>query len=173
MKFNIRSSLMIQFLIMLAFMLIFSIGTASATDNGNHYGQSGGANVNAGASGSLWTGGVTSYAKSETVGGSGISTGVAGNGYTSQSASNAGGGTSSAGGSINSNGVATYSNTSSYSSGYSSGAASGNYSSSNAGGVGTDVSAGAQGSFTKVAGGFEVSGFINGSSWHNGNNGHH
>lgn len=128
-------------LVLIAMTFAFSISTVSATNYGSI-----GAN--------LYAGQVVAQSSSSTVGGSSFAVGVNANGAAKGYAESAGGGTASAGGNINKNGVTTFSNNTSYSSGDAKSHIRGNGTGTGSAAQGTDVNSAAVGQFGKIGTGF-------------------
>ncbi len=129
----------------LAAVLLVMTGSAFAHNTGSF-----------GASGNLYAGTVVAQSSSSTVGGSQFSVGVNSNGNAHGYAESTGGGTASAGGNITKNGVTTFSNNSSYSTGDAKSHIGGSATSTGSAAQGTDVNSAAVGQFGSIGAGFGV-----------------
>lgn len=135
-----------------------SLGIASLFISGAALAGGYGAGIGAGIVGGGYAGSTGGYAESATVGGSQATTGNYGTGLAVQFSSNEGAGYAAAGGHISPDGVTTYTAGGSSSYANSGGFALGNGYGETAGGVGTDYSANAWGSFQSA--GFGIGGAV-------------
>ena len=153
----------------LPMVLIVAMGISNvALADGHGVTLSGNWNGGVWATQTHYTGKLSSGASSNTSGGSEATTGVNGNGWSFQKSWNVGSGFSGAGGTVNSNGVETWTNGGSFSKGSSFGADNGNlngFTNNTAGGVATNYSSYAKGSFKSFTSGkdWQSGGFFTGT----------
>lgn len=146
MKFSNSKSLLSLLICLIVISLLFVL-PASAHNSQPSYG----------ASGTIYAGVVQAGSSSSTVGGSSFEVNVNSNGKASGFANSAGGGAAAAGGTVTKNGVSTYTDNTSYSSGDAKSHVAGSGTGTGSAAQGTDTNSAAAGQFGKFGGGFGVS----------------